>query len=244
MTTPTVGPNVDELAARVAEKQAELDAAFAKATKSKEMGDMLALAPIEVALKKAKATYENALFTANNAERLAAEVAAADWLKANLLAVPEIANARELGCRGISITFQTMDGGALGEMLINVHGAKAPRAASAGNGGGGGTVKPSQRVRNKHTGEEYKTRDWLVEYGDEAAQKQARLAVKGAVHDNGLVTGEPHPTTGKKVTVGFQPHLLRMLDKPEIAADWELVRRFAEPQTASAETESDEGSEE
>jgi len=218
---------LDELAAKLANADEAFNAALATLTDTRKMSPDEIMAASDAMQKarterdRAKSAYDRAKFDTDNAERLQASVALAEYLKGNILTIEPVAVAHELGVPGFTVRFVKNEDGSV-TVQVDVMGAKAPgsptRKASGGNGTGGS--KPRQFVRNRHTGEELKTRDWLHQYGDDTA----RALIDKIIANNGKVETK----SGALVPIGFQPHLHRMLAKPEVAADWELVRRYGD----------------
>lgn len=153
----------------------------------------------ETAAARAESAFKQAKFIADNAERMAAGVAAKEFL-ASILTEDAIVNAFKLGIVGLHIT---ADGDGVLHATVNDGVTKgAPRAVRAAAGGGSGTVRRGKK-RWSYNGGEYTSKELLLEFGGDAGAQ----AVDKAEHwqeprwgDNGDTPLAHNPGFDKAVT--------------------------------------------
>lgn len=128
----------------------------------------------ETAAARAETAYKNAKFIADNAERMAAGVAAKEFLK-TILDNDAITGAFKLGIIGLHIG---ADNDGVLHITVNDGVTKgAPRAVRAAAGGGSGTVRRGKK-RWSYNGGEYTSKELLLEFGGDAGA----MAVDKAEH--------------------------------------------------------------
>ena len=211
--TQSVETSIDQLAAIVAKLETE-EAEAKESLAQTGTADLTALMAAVDRLKgvtnrlgKARREYESAKWSQDNGARVAASTALHDALKAYLPTMAEFTTATGLGAKGFTVRVNED-----GSLAIDIAGAKAPsapRASGTGTGGGG----KRKLIRNKHTGETMKSREWLEQYGNEKEQEAARKAAPGNkfTSKNGVTYG-----------TGFQPQLKTALAR--LSDDWEEIR--------------------